>query len=339
MNRMRIVLVGIALLLSARFALSQTSAYQYIRTGDNADVTVTPRPGYALMGGGADLDEAFQFLCERSGGGDMLVLRAAGDDAYNAYIRAICHLNSVATLIVPSRDAAANPFVAETIGHASAIFIAGGDQANYVRFWMNTPVQTALNEAIQRGVPIGGTSAGLAVMGEYVYTAQSDKPDDPNLDAKTAMADPNGPRISLTKGFLNIPALKGVITDTHFKRRDRMGRLLVFLARLNAPDSKREPAAARSIRGIGVDERTAVLLEPDGTAHVVGDGHAYFIDTDHGHGIVQPHKPLTFEPFIVQKVASGSDFYIASWAGDAISYRISVESGRMRSSQTASEIY
>src|SRR5215831_3932591 len=127
----------------------------------------------------------------------MLMLRADGDDAYNAYIRAICRLNSVATLIIPSRDAAANPFVAETIGHASAIFIAGGDQSNYVNFWMNTPVQTALNEAIQRGVPIGGTSAGLAVLGGRVYTAQGDKPDDPNLDGRTAMADPYGPRINL----------------------------------------------------------------------------------------------------------------------------------------------
>jgi cyanophycinase len=339
MNRLRIAQLGLALLMSAQLALPQTSGYRYIRTGENADVTVKPRPGYALMGGGTDLDEAFQFLCERSGGGDMLVLRATGDDAYNSYFRAICHLNSVATLIIPSREAAANPFVAETIRHASAIFIAGGDQANYINFWMNTPVQTALNEAIRRDVPIGGTSAGLAVMGEYVYTAQGDKPDDPNLDGKTAMADPNGPRISLGQGFLDIPILKSIITDTHFKRRDRMGRLLVFLARLNEPDGKPAGPGASLIRGIGVDERTAVLLEPDGTGHVVGDGHAYFIDTDHGHGVVQPHKPLSYGPFTIQKVASGSDFYINSWAGDAITYRISVESGRLRSTQTANEIY
>src|SRR5215831_436264 len=124
MNRPRIVQFGLLLFVSAQVALSQTSGYRYIRTGDNADVTVKPRPGYALIGGGTDLDEAFQFLCDRSGGGDMLVLRADGDDAYNAYILAICRLNSVATLIIPSRDAAANPFVAETIKHASAIFIA-----------------------------------------------------------------------------------------------------------------------------------------------------------------------------------------------------------------------
>ena len=52
---------------------------------------------------------------------------------------------------------------------------------------------------------MGGTSAGLAVMGEFIYTAQGDKPDDPNLDAKTAMADPYGARIRLAQDFLSIP--------------------------------------------------------------------------------------------------------------------------------------
>jgi cyanophycinase len=229
--------------------------------------------------------------------------------------------------------------VADTIRHASAIFIAGGDQANYINYWMNTPMQTAVNEAIERGVPIGGTSAGLAILGEYVYTAQGDKPDDPNLDGRTALADPDGPRINLTNGLLNIPILRNIITDTHFKRRDRMGRLLVFLARLNEPNGEPGPKGGLTARAIGVDERTAVLLEPNGTAHVVGEGHAYFIDIDRGRGVIQSNKPLTYGPFIVQKVAPGSDFYISSWAGDAISYRISAESGRLRSTQTANEIY
>lgn len=343
-------MIGVAvLLLLGTHAFAQTTAYRYIRTGENTDVTVQPRPGYALIGGGTDLDEAFQFLCDRSGGGDMLILRATGDDAYNAYFRGICHLNSVATLIIPSREAAANSFVAETIKHASAIFIAGGDQANYINFWMNTPVQSAINDAIQRGVPIGGTSAGVGVMGEYVYTAQADKPDDPNLDSRTALSDPNGPRINLSRGFLQIPALSNIILDSHFKRRDRMGRLLVFLARLNEPDGKPVPPTAPRIRGIGLDERTAVLLEPDGKAHIVGEGHVYFIDADHASGLLldadrrletkASHKPLTFGAFGVQKAAPDADFYINSWAGDAISYKISAEAGKLKSSQTANEIY
>jgi cyanophycinase len=338
MIRLRTLGSAALLLASALLSIAQPSpAYRYIRAGEPADVAVQSRPGFALMGGGTDLDEAFLFLCDRAGGGDFLVLRATGDDAYNAYLRGLCHLNSVATLIVPDREAAADPYVSSAIGHAGAIFIAGGDQANYINFWMNTAMQTALNEAIRHGVPIGGTSAGLAVLGEYVYTAQGDKSDDPNLDGKTAMADPYGARINLARGFLDIPILKGIITDTHFARRDRMGRLLVFLARLNQQqDGRPLPGGAK---GIGVEERAAVLLEPEGRAHIVGYGHAYFIDTDSAKGSPQKGKPLTYGPFTVQKVAPGADFYIKSWAGDAITYKISVDAGKLHSSQTANEIY
>ena len=337
MSRLRLSFAFVLLLASGHSASSQATPYTYIRAGESANVTVRPRAGFALMGGGTDLDEAFQFLCDRADGGDMVVLRARGDDEYNAYLRGICRLNSVATLIIPNRKAAADPFVAETIGHAAAIFIAGGDQANYINFWMNTPVQTALNEAVRRGVPIGGTSAGLAVMGEYAYSAQGDKPDDPNLDAKTALADPYGPRISFADGFLDIPILKAIITDTHFARRDRMGRLLVFLARLNEPG--KSSGSSQRVRGIGVQERAAVLLEPEGKAHVVGYGPAYFIEADRASGVLQKGKPLTYGPFVVQKVAPGANFYIKSWAGDAISYKLTVEAGKIRSTQTANEIY
>jgi cyanophycinase len=333
----------IAVLLLA-FAYSHTApaqstpAYQYFRAGNAANATAVPRPAYALMGGGTDLDEAFKFLCDHAGGGDLLVLRATGDDEYNPYIQKICHLNSVATVIIPSRAAAEDPFVAQAIGHASAVFIAGGDQANYINFWQGTPVQTALNAAIARGVPFGGTSAGLAVLGEYAYTAQDDKPDSPNLDDKVAFADPFGPRITLNKGFLSIPILKGVITDSHFAKRNRMGRLLVFLARLNTPDGKASAQAASAIDGIGINERAAVLLDVDGKAKVVGIGGAWFIRA----GDIKPlehGKPLPFGVFDVEKVTPGHSFDLGTWSGESIHYRLTVKNGVMTSSQAGGEVY
>lgn len=217
---------------------ASTPAYRYMRVGNPAPASAKPRPGFALMGGGDDLDQAFRFLCDRSGQGDFLILRATGDDEYNPYIARLCRQNSVATLLIPNRAAAADPFVENTIRHAAAIFISGGDQANYIRFWMGTPVQAALNDAIRRGVPLGGTSAGLAIMGEYGYSALADKPEDSDLDSRTALQNPYHPRVTIEHGFLDVPVLKGIISDTHFVRRDRMGRLLVFLARLNNSGAK-----------------------------------------------------------------------------------------------------
>ncbi|MGB8260952.1 MAG: cyanophycinase [Terracidiphilus sp.] len=331
----------LVLVLAALAAAAQTTSYQYIRSGNPADAPATQtRPGFALMGGGADLDEAFRFLCERSGGGDFLILRAHGGGDYNPYTQKLCRQNSVATLIVPSRAAAMDPFVAQTIAHASALFIAGGDQANYINFWMGTPVQESLNDAIRRGIPLGGTSAGLAVMGEYGYSAQGDKPEDKDLDSKAVLARPLHPRVTLEHGFLEIPILKGVVTDTHFAKRDRMGRLLVFLARLNEPDGKPlPPPGMPPVRGIGVQERAAVLVEPDGKAQVVGHGPAFFIDAAEGSGVLADNQPVSFGPYAVQRVEPGHSFNLKTWTGEATAYSLAVKNGKLRSTQAGGAVY
>jgi cyanophycinase len=176
-------------------------------------------------------------------------------------------------------------------------------------------------------------------MGEYGYSAQGDKPDDPDLDSKTALADPFHPRVTLEHGFLDIPILKGLITDTHFARRNRMGRLLVFLARLNEPDCKALPASAPRVRGVGVEEKAAVLVDPDGQAHVVGSGSAYFIDASGAHGPLCEIKPLTFGPYKVAKVAPSHTFNLKNWQGEAITYTLSIQRGTVISTQPGGAIY
>ena len=130
----------------------QTPHVAYYRTGAATDVERHQRAGYALMGGGTDLDEAFRWLCDRADGGDLLVLRASGDDAYNPYISGLCKLNSVATLVIPNREAALDPSGPGRIQKAAAIFISGGDQSKYTRYWRGTPVEAALRDAVKRGI-------------------------------------------------------------------------------------------------------------------------------------------------------------------------------------------
>jgi cyanophycinase-like exopeptidase len=144
--------------------------YQYHVVGNPDDVRTRTRPGLVLEGGGRDIDESFLWMIERSGGGDFVVIRATGTDAYNPYIAGMrtpggLKADSVATLIIPSREAAFDPFVIETIRNAEALWIAGGDQAHYVIHWKGTPVIDAIHAVIARGAPVGGTSSGLAVMG------------------------------------------------------------------------------------------------------------------------------------------------------------------------------
>lgn len=331
--RRSMITMAIALVAWQCLSAQAPASYRYFRIGSSTDVVTKTRAGFALMGGGKDLDAAFRWLCERSGGGDFLVLRATGTDAYNPYIQGLCHVNSVATLVIPNRAAASDPFVAETISKAEAIFIAGGDQANYINFWQGTPVQTQINTAIRKGVPIGGTSAGLAVQGEYIYSAQDDPSEGPDLTSKLALSNPFHPRIVIAHSFLDDPALKDTITDTHFVTRDRMGRLLVFMARILADHS------LASVKGIGIDERTAALMEPDEHATIVGSGAAYFLFTSTKPAVLKEGTPLTAQSFEVQKVMPGRSFDLGSWSGDSEKYQLSVDGGVVHSTQKGGAIY
>lgn len=248
------------LFLLALPLLAVEDPYSYMRAGSADDVLTTGTGGTVLVGGGRDVDAAFGWMIDGSGNGDVLVLRARGTDAYNPYILKQGAANSAATLIVRSREAAGDEFVVDKIRHAEAIFFAGGDQWDYIRLWKDTPLAAAVQERIDAGYPVGGTSAGLAVLGEYYFSAEFD-----TVTSAEAMADPKSKKVALGRDFLKIRHLENLITDSHFTAREREGRLEVFMKKIGVA----------AIVGLGIDEATAVLLSADGTAKVVGKGKAH----------------------------------------------------------------
>lgn len=235
--------------------------------GDINDVTRSTTGGNMLAGGGPDVDEAFRWMIKKSGGGDFVVIRATGTDAYNSYIYSLGSVNSVETLLINSRALANDPQVEATIRSAEAVFIAGGNQANYVNFWKDTKVEDALNYLRNvKQVPIGGTSAGCAILGGSYFSALYG-----TITTAEALANPYDRYMTIGHDdFLNQPYLKNVITDTHFDNPDRRGRLITFMARMNQDYGV-------IARGIGVDENTAVCIESDGKAQVFGTGLAFFL--------------------------------------------------------------
>ena len=83
-----------------------TTHFTYWCLGNcDSDATPTPSGGTILMGGGTDVDDAYKQQIAWSGGGDYLVLRAHGDDAYNPYIYAFGGAHSVSTLLTKDRAA------------------------------------------------------------------------------------------------------------------------------------------------------------------------------------------------------------------------------------------
>lgn len=333
---MNLVRLAALLLIASLPAPSlAASSYQYFRLGNKEDRQTPTTFGAALMGGGDDLDEGFRWLCEKGGGGDFLILRARGDDEYNPYVNGLCKTNSVSTLIIPDREAAEDPAVADIIRHAEVLFIAGGDQSRYVYFWRGTPVNTAINDDLAAHKPIGGTSAGLAILTQFGYSAIGDKPDDNDLSSPQVLQNPFFDRVTLVREFLAVPHLENTISDTHFAKRDRMGRTLGFLARLMQDGWTESP------REIAVDEKSAVLMEADGKTRVIGPGRgAYFLRPKKSPEVCKANAPLTFTDISAYRAPEGATFDVTSWSGKGgLSYTISVEKAVIHTTQPGDAVY
>jgi cyanophycinase len=298
-------------------------------TGNAADVQTPTRPAFALAGGGKDQDAVMRWFLGHSGGGDVVVVRASGADGYNAYLHTLAKPDSVETLMLNTPEAARDAAAVAKIRKAEALFIAGGDQWNYVRLWRGGPVGEAIRHLIDRGVPVGGTSAGLAVLGEYAFTAEHD-----GVTSAQALADPYHKRVTVGTNFLRIDSLKNTITDSHFHARDRMGRTLVFLARMIADHKLREA------RAIAVDERTAALVDGEGSARVEGEGSVYFLRATRPAEVCKPGEPLTFRDISVYRVPRGGAIDLRTWTGKGgTSYTLHVERGVVRSTQEGGSVY
>jgi cyanophycinase len=283
--------------------------------------------------GGGEQDPALKVLCERANGGDFLILRANTEDDYaqkvNEEIRALCPLNSAATIVFSEREDSEDPKVLDRINKAQVIYFAGGDQSNYVRFWQDTPVEDALNRHIAAGKPIGGSSAGLAILGEFSFSSMID-----TIHSPEALADPYANKVTLSRDFLRIPLLAGVITDTHFVKRDRMSRLLVFLARIL------QDGWTTDVRAIAFEQDAAVLLEPDGQAKIIGSGPAYFLEAKNPPEACRRETPLSISGITVHRVQSGSAFNVKAWRGNAgDEYQIASVNGKLETKGSDHGIY
>jgi cyanophycinase len=320
-------ILATCLIGAATLTAAPAPRVQRILTGSPADVTpASVTGGLALIGGGTDLEEAFRWMIARAGAGDIVVLRARGDDAYNAFIAGLGHVDSVETIVVPDVESANDPGVVAAIDRAEAVFIAGGDQANYVGQWTGTGLQAALNRVVARKATLGGTSAGLAVLGEFAFSAMHD-----TITSREALANPGDPRLTLARGFLAVPALRGLITDTHFVERDRMGRLLAFLSRIQSDFQ------VGVVHAVAVDRETAVLVDHDGDSVVVGKGPAFFLTTRQTRPV---EAPLTTGPIDVYRVTRGGTFDLRAWSGTGgTAYVVSAEHGALRSTQPGGSAY
>jgi cyanophycinase len=307
--------------------------YQSFIVGNPADAPQSPNltSGLVLMGGGTDVDAAFQWMCQRAGGGDFVVIRTTGTDAYNPYIQQLCpQMDSVETLIITSTAGANASYVSSHIQNAEALWIAGGDQSTYTNLWRGTAVQTGVDYLLNtKSAPVGGTSAGLAVLSQFIYTGQLG-----SVTSSQALANPFHRYVTLDRDLFQSSLGTNKIYDSHFVTRDRMGRSLVFLARIVNNGWASQP------RGIGIDEETAILVTPGGAGTMVGTGAAYFLQAPGPAQVLVAKTPMSYFNVGVYKVPQGGTFNLTTWTGaGGVAYTLNVNAGSLTSTQAGGSIY
>ncbi len=250
--------------------------------GSNPAASGTPR--IVLMGGSAEVDPASKRFVEAAGGGDVLVLRATGSvTSYNDYFRTGVGASPTPASVTSIR--LDDPGVGDSgpvlchLALAQAVWLAGGNQWNYLGVWPPALQDSIAAVGLRGG--IGGTSAGAAALGEFAFDARHG-----GVTSEDALADPFDHRVQVSRSPLGRPELAGYIVDQHFRQRDREGRLLVFLARM-------QHALERdTVFGVGLDERAALVIDDDQFQVLAREGRAAVFYRTTRRAELEPGQPL-----------------------------------------------
>ncbi len=220
-------------------------------------------PGLLIAIGGAE-DKTrerviLRYFLEAAGGTDaaIVVLATAsevpetGERYADLFYR--MHADSVEVLRIDTREHAleAGEEALDLLEYATGLFLTGGSQLKFSSALGGTPIAQSIRQRHQAGMVVAGTSAGAAVLSEHMI----------------ALGDSGGtPRrrlVHMAKGLGLAPHL---VIDQHFRRRDRLGRLLTALS------------YNPGLLGVGVDEDTAALVDGDGGLSVLGAGSVTVVD-------------------------------------------------------------
>lgn len=220
-----------------------------------------------IVGGALRADNAvvWQKIVALAGGkgARVAVIPTAAGNPLGSGNRIVRHLNSFGAdaFLLPLspklpgdvHQAANDPALVQAVAGAGGVYFAGGDQARIVAALRNadgsnSAVLDAIWRLYRRGGVIAGTSAGAAIM-------------------STTMFDNVGSVLSVLQGGVRdnaemAPGLgfigSDVFIDQHLLVRGRFARMLPLMLKKGYR------------RGLGIDENTALVVQPDHEAEVIG---------------------------------------------------------------------
>ena len=258
------------------------------------------KPGPLIAIGGAE-DKVreraiLRYFLAASGGADaaIVVLATASEvpETGERYAELFYSLNAdqVEVLRIATREDAldAGAEAQELLEYATGLFITGGSQLRLSSALGGTPVAAAIRARHAAGMVVAGTSAGAAFLSRHMI----------------ALGDSGAtPRRRLVHLAAGLGLAEDLVIDQHFRRRDRLGRLLTALS------------YNPGLLGVGVDEDTAAVIDAHGSLHVLGSGAVTVVDardlryTD-SHA-VRRGQPLAMLGVKLDVLTSGCSYDIA----------------------------
>jgi cyanophycinase len=231
----------------------------------------TGRGSLFIVGGGpqpAALVQEFVRLAGGPGRARIVIFAMAsesGESAGEEKARDLRGLGATARNVFVTHDQANTDSVARLVDGATGIWFGGGDQARLTRALLGTRTEQAIRARYEAGAVVGGTSAGAAVMSARMITGDERRPGGARRprDSSDAFLTIDRDNIVLDSGFA---FLDDVIVDQHFVRRKRHNRLLSVV--MERPERL----------GVGIDESTALIVEPGGRWRVAGASVAVIYD-------------------------------------------------------------
>jgi cyanophycinase len=176
-----------------------------------------------------------------------------GEEYVDLFLRMNIGITKGHVLDVRDAHDAANPALVIMIEEADVIFFTGGDQVRLVQAFAGSAVMQAIYTKFAQGATVAGTSAGAAAASNpMMYDG-----DEEGF---------NKGSVQQCEGFGFLPH---ITMDTHFLQRNRIPRLAQMLSR------------GSSKFGVGLDEDTAIIVQPNLHCEVIGSAMVTFMHANH----------------------------------------------------------
>ena len=190
--------------------------------------------------------------------------------------------SSIKILHIESRKLASDNVFVQALEEVDLIFLAGGDQLRLTTILGGSRALQAIQNRLEAGALIAGTSAGAAVFSDIMI-----------YEGKSEEGLIKG-RVLTTAGF---GFVEKIIFDTHFVTRGRIGRLVQIVTT--------NPTCI----GVGIGEDSGVILKGDETVEIIGTGQVIIVDgSDIGHSNIidiEPGEPIAVENIRIHSLVNG----------------------------------